>query len=841
MRISKTATLLALILSLSPFVLLADNVEEQLEKEYNFVCKHENDGITYFTIRKYGREGAADSVGNIIVPCQFDACQAWPCTKGFAFVKQNGKEGVWSITDQKLFIPTIYDDVVLSDEKYDSNAPNNDSYIRFRCHSQSKQSFYFSNGLPKTKEYTFISPHISHDYAFAIVSQSPHKKGQSKYAQPAGGKFGVINLTDGSEILPIKYGDIYFDKGLKLLKVNKGGKVKEDHSTKGGLYGYYDLLGNEIVPCKYVGIIGSRLSSLEGKLKSSSKYTPIQCNPVSTPPKPVYFDALAKRNEERQQTKPSRTPEPKPLPVVKELPNLEMIAGSLKFTDANGNQCIDANEIGYIDFKVSNSGKGAANDCKPIVSISGQSSGISVGQMGPISVASGASELVRIPISSNATTADGVVNLTVSVTEPNGFGTDGVTISVPTRAFVSPKVLMADYSVTSQSGGAQLQKKVPFDLQVLVQNGAHGNAEDVTASIELPQNVFLMDGNISTSIGALAGGETKSLVYTLAVNNNYTATEIPIKINLREKHGKYGESKTVNLHLNQTLAQQKIEIKGVALAHPQGEIQLASIDGKVQQAETDYNIPAARSQRRKTFALVIGNEKYMNEVSVPFAANDASVVSQYFQSALGLPSENVHLLTNATRNQMIAEIDWLGKVAKAYNNDIEVLVYYSGHGMPDEASGASFLIPVDGYSANTVTCYPTTQFYSELAGLGAKSVTVIMDACFSGAQRGDGMLMAARGVAIKSKQAPLTGQMVVMSASQGDETAFPYREKGHGMFTYFLLKHLQDNSGNTSLGELYNYVRQQVSQRSIVVNNKPQTPQAMTSPSLAETWRSKKL
>jgi hypothetical protein len=35
------------------------------------------------------------------------------------------------------------------------------------------------------------------------------------------------------------------------------------------------------------------------------------------------------------------------------------------------------------------------------------------------------------------------------------------------------------------------------------------------------------------------------------------------------------------------------------------------------------------------------------------------------------------------------------------------------------------------------------------------------------------------------------GNMVVFSAAQGDETAYPNNDEKHGMFTYFLLKKLQ--------------------------------------------------
>ena len=106
---------------------------------------------------------------------------------------------------------------------------------------------------------------------------------------------------------------------------------------------------------------------------------------------------------------------------------------------------------------------------------------------------------------------------------------------------------------------------------------------------------------------------------------------------------------------------------------------------------------------------------------------------------------------------------------------------------------------------------------------------MLLDACFSGANRDGEMLASARGVAIKAKQNVPQGNLVVLSAAQGDETAYPYKEKGHGMFTYFLLKKLKDTKGDVAFGELADYVTSEVMKQSVVVNGKIQTP--LVSPS----------
>ena len=258
-------------------------------------------------------------------------------------------------------------------------------------------------------------------------------------------------------------------------------------------------------------------------------------------------------------------------------------------------------------------------------------------------------------------------------------------------------------------------------------------------------------------------------------------------------------------------------------------------------SDVDQNIPEAPATNANTFAIIIANENYQEETPVQYALNDGYTFKEYCQKVLGLPEDNIHYRENATLNNMLAEVDWIAKVARAYNGEASLIVYYAGHGIPDEASGSSYLLPVDGIGNNLRTGYSLAELYKTLGALPARSVTVFMDACFSGAKRGEGMLASARGVAIKAKPEAPKGNMVVFSAAQGDETAYPYEDKGHGLFTYFLLKKLQETKGQVSLGELAQYVQQQVSRRSIVTNGKSQTPCVTPSETVVETWKGKML
>jgi len=248
------------------------------------------------------------------------------------------------------------------------------------------------------------------------------------------------------------------------------------------------------------------------------------------------------------------------------------------------------------------------------------------------------------------------------------------------------------------------------------------------------------------------------------------------------------------------------------------------------------DIPTTKDENENMFAVIIANENYQEEVKVDYALNDGEMFKTYCNKVLGIPEKNIHIRKDATRNNMIAEMSWLQQVSKAYNGDARFVVYYAGHGIPDEKSGTSYLLPVDGKGSMLETGYSLQKFYKELGDMPSSGVTIFMDACFSGSKRGDGMLAAARGVAIKAKPQAPQGKMVVFSAAQGDETAYPYKDKGHGLFTYYLLKKLKETKGNVSLEELSSYITEKVSRESIVSNGKSQTPTVMTSDNLKTTW-----
>lgn len=257
-------------------------------------------------------------------------------------------------------------------------------------------------------------------------------------------------------------------------------------------------------------------------------------------------------------------------------------------------------------------------------------------------------------------------------------------------------------------------------------------------------------------------------------------------------------------------------------------------------SDIDFNIPTTNMKRENTFCLIIANEDYAKHDTpkVKYAAQDGKTFYNYCTKTLGMPRENIKMTTNATYLQMKDQINWLTKVAGIYGDEANFLVYYAGHGVPDE-QGNCKLMPVDVSINDVDNGYSLKELYDQLSNVTTKSALLIVDACFSGNDRSNTTALdeVHRGFARDIREEKVGGNVVVMTAASNTETALSYDEKGHGLFSYYVMKKLQDTKGNVTYGELFDYVNKEVMRKSTVVLNKTQTPSINVSNMIENTWR----
>lgn len=249
--------------------------------------------------------------------------------------------------------------------------------------------------------------------------------------------------------------------------------------------------------------------------------------------------------------------------------------------------------------------------------------------------------------------------------------------------------------------------------------------------------------------------------------------------------------------------------------------------------------PNSGYNNSNTFALIIGNENYKHVENVNYAIADANTFTRYCKNTLGLPEENIFSLSDATKSDLRRAMRNL-KPYFENNSNRNLIVYYAGHGIPDKANTDSYLLPVDAAAGDDVeSFYSLQEMYNKLGELSAKSVVVYLDACFTGAARSGKQLIASRaGVSLRSSQIEPRGNTVVFAATSADETAQPYEDAGHGIFTYFLLDKLQSTEGVITLGKLSEYISAKVRETSAVKGKKKQEPSVIVSTTFDGDWKS---
>jgi hypothetical protein len=218
-------------------------------------------------------------------------------------------------------------------------------------------------------------------------------------------------------------------------------------------------------------------------------------------------------------------------------------------------------------------------------------------------------------------------------------------------------------------------------------------------------------------------------------------------------------------------------------------------------------------------AVIIGNKNYGNNLpTVDFAHNDAEAMKRFVVEILVINPSNVIDMRDVT----LAEMEALFGNARTYQGTLwrwvrpqesDVFVFYSGHGVPGMNDGRRYLLPVDGEpEAAEIHGYPAELLYRNLAKLNARSVTVFLDACFSGESPRGTLIRNASGIRVVPREVPDL-PITVVSATRKDQVASWDKDAQHGLFT----KHLLDALYGAADGKRYGNADSQITLSEIKV------------------------
>jgi uncharacterized caspase-like protein len=160
-----------------------------------------------------------------------------------------------------------------------------------------------------------------------------------------------------------------------------------------------------------------------------------------------------------------------------------------------------------------------------------------------------------------------------------------------------------------------------------------------------------------------------------------------------------------------------------------------------------------------------------------------------------------------------------------------VYVYYSGHGLPTADGKGLYLLPQRAHrDFIDKTAITQSEINAAIQAAKPRSVTVFLDACYSGqARSGETLIASARPVALKSEKQLFPDSFTVITASQSDQISSSSPDLKHGIFSYYLMRGMEgyadaNRDGKITAGEMQAYLAETVS-RQAGMQNRIQQPQ----------------
>lgn len=238
-----------------------------------------------------------------------------------------------------------------------------------------------------------------------------------------------------------------------------------------------------------------------------------------------------------------------------------------------------------------------------------------------------------------------------------------------------------------------------------------------------------------------------------------------------------------------------------------------------------------RAPARDAVAIIIGIQDYKRVPKAEFANNDAKEFYEYAIRALGIKQEKIKMLLDDDADEV--------NIVKAFENWLpiqvnkdktDVYVFYSGHGLPAPDGKSLYFLPhgVDKELLSR-TAVGQNEIVAALSAAKPKSVTMFIDACYSGQTRGGDVLIAnAKPVSLKSGNNAYPPNFTVITASANDQISSSSPALKHGIFSFYLMKGMEgeadtNKDGKITMGEMQDYLSDRVSRQAMTLNRKQTT------------------
>ncbi len=422
------------------------------------------------------------------------------------------------------------------------------------------------------------------------------------------------------------------------------------------------------------------------------------------------------------------------------------------FADKNNNGILEADESAKLQLSITNKGKGPAQGLKvqvnndiydPALKII---DGVEIPFLYP-----GQSTEVSISIQAGRQIKSAEHKLKISITEFFGYDMDPAFLVLNTFKFQEPELVFSGLEIVDVGEGTlaliedgQLQPGEQVKVKLMVQNIGQNVAINTKYSIKTNDENIYLKGNEGV-LGDIGVGELKEFWITISPNKRVTTLEkLPISLSMQNDYNCGGiNGMSLPVSLNQKppdpqIVTVKPDLESLTKQVARFEYTSNKITANIDNVINISQVAPSQTIRPKSIAILIGIEKYNYFAPAPYAVNDVKTFENYCKYVLGI--SKVFTYTNEQVSGFFFENTFnpdFGELQKAVEKGLtEVFVFYSGHGLPSKNGEQIYLFPSDGrLEALEAQGYDLNKFYENLDKLQAKSVTLFIDACFSGVSR----------------------------------------------------------------------------------------------------------
>lgn len=542
----------------------------------------------------------------------------------------------------------------------------------------------------------------------------------------------------------------------------------------------------------------------------------------------------------------------------------------IDFIDDNNNKILEANESGTIQMIIQNRG-GNADKVKIDLSLDKDAQWMTFTT--PFnniitSIPSDSEKKIDISFKANKYVPTDSIKMRMKISEPLGYDIKAEMV-LTTFELQKPLIKLQGVSIIDAGRGlramngnpdGKLQRGEIVNAIVTIQNVGQNIAENVSYSIlsrDPNVKIYGEEGVLSEIKGKLNNmevGEIAEIAVRISPNNNYNGNSkyLPLYITVNESLGEMGlVSENIPIPIDQAPEKVKsVKVEpNVEKLMAMKKTQIVSSSDRISSKIKIRDIsvaPLGEPLHKNAIAIVLGAEKNGYDIApAPYAARDAEIMAKYFKNTLGIQDVRVYTNENLTKAKLSDIFDANGELERAVSPGVtDVFVFYSGHGMPDKSSEEGmdvYLLPYDGRKDMLKErCYSINKMYSCLNDLKAKSVTVILDACFSGSSRQSGNYAGVsigntKGVSIEIEDLGVrpwetNPNFRLITSSSGEQTSLGFDQSQSGLFTYYLAIGMQgeadaNNDGSITYEELFQYIKSNVSSTARQIRNGDQTPQ----------------